>query len=319
MRTPRPNIKQRTVASTVIAHRELVQSLTGTTTFTVSSALAINPGNSQLFPWLATQAIGWEQFRFKRLSFQYVSRCATSTPGSVMLAVDYDSVDGATLPATESALSANQTFEDGPCWVTMMVINCDPKALMEPGPRKFIRLTANGGVPNRLADCGLLYIATNDFASAVACGKVYVDYEIEMFIPQIAIAPGGNTTELNYASGGGITPTNLFGNAPVSNGVLGTTPSVNTITFAVPGAYVVSVVMTGTSITALSLSGSSTASATNNLVSGVGAVFNTADTQLAWVFTVVTNAANQNVIFTCTASTVTSFTAFIAATTTAIA
>jgi hypothetical protein len=295
----------------IVSHRELMFPVSGQQAFTVTNTI-INPGNSTMFPWLASLAVSWEQYRWKRLSFQYVSRCATSLAGSVMMAVDYDTVDGVILPATESALSANQTFQDGPAWVAMMAIQCDPKALMEPGPRKYVKISANGATPNRLSDTGQFYFATDSFASNnTACGKLYVDYEVEFFIPQLAVAPGGNTTQ-SVATSTGTGQATLFANS-VYGGVLGITGAANTITIPVPGTYVFVLQLIGTGITALANSGGTATAAGLN---GSAAIVNSGDTGALYNLLVTSTAINQTVVYTCSASSVTSTFLYISATTT---
>ncbi len=46
-----------------IVHRELLATISGSVAFATNSYV-INPGLSSSFPWLATQAAGWEQYRF---------------------------------------------------------------------------------------------------------------------------------------------------------------------------------------------------------------------------------------------------------------
>jgi len=55
---------------TVIEGHELIATISGSTAF-ASTRYRINPGLA-LYPWLSERARGWEQYRFERLSYDYV-------------------------------------------------------------------------------------------------------------------------------------------------------------------------------------------------------------------------------------------------------
>lgn len=170
-------------AGVVIRHRELVASITGSATFTVAASLALNPGMAATFPWLSTQAVGWEQYRFKKLKFCYYTRTATSTPGSMLLVPDYDAADAA--PASEQIASSYRDVEEEVPWIDEFSCDLDPRAMHPDGNRKFVRtgpLAANLDI--KLSDVGNMFACTTD-GSAINWGKLWVDYEVEFFVPQL--------------------------------------------------------------------------------------------------------------------------------------
>jgi len=120
-----------------IVHRELIGSITGSTGFTIAQQIALNPGLQASFPWLSTQAQGWEQYRFHMLRFCYYSRTGSSTPGSMMLVPDYDAADAA--PATEQIASAYRDVEEQAPWVPEFCCALNVKAMHPDGTHKFIR------------------------------------------------------------------------------------------------------------------------------------------------------------------------------------
>ncbi len=168
---------------TRITHRELVATLSGTVSATVPTvtSLVLNPGLSATFPWLSTQAVGWEQYTFTKLCFEYVTRCGSTTTGSVILAPDYDVLDPP--PATEQvAMSYRDSTEDVP-WQDQ-VCQLDPSAMHPIGPRKWIRSTGIASSDLKTYDVGTLHACTLGQADTNPIGKLYVCYDVTFYVPQ---------------------------------------------------------------------------------------------------------------------------------------
>jgi hypothetical protein len=55
-----------------------------------NSALIVNPGNEDLFPWLAPIAQQFSSFQWNKITHEIIASCDTSTSGSVMMAVNAD-------------------------------------------------------------------------------------------------------------------------------------------------------------------------------------------------------------------------------------
>lgn len=172
---PGPRFVRSDARSVVISHRELCYNVTGTASPLIALR-PINPGIISMFPWLSTQALGFEKYRFRKLKFSYHTRCSTSAAGSVALAIDYDASDQ--IPTSESQmLTYSRAVEYAP-WTNFDYV-CDPKSLDRV---LFTRGgTANGDI--RLYDIGNLLLLTTD-GSTTPWGKLFVEYEIELSIPQ---------------------------------------------------------------------------------------------------------------------------------------
>lgn len=198
--------------STRIRHRELITSVTGSTTFTAANTFSINPGLVASFPWLSTQAAGWEQYKFHKLKYCYYTRCATSVPGSVLLVPDYDAAD--TAPLTEQIASSYRDVVEEVPWVEEFSCVLDPAAMAEPANRKYIRtgpLASNLDV--KTYDAGNLFLCTVD-GTAVNWGKLWVEYDVELFVPQLP--PSGlanNSGSLVNSSGTGVASALALGTA----------------------------------------------------------------------------------------------------------
>lgn len=165
-----------------IVHKELVGSITGSASFTIAKILELNPGLAVTFPWLASQALAWETYRFNKLRFRYYTRTGSNVPGSVQLVPDYDPLDAA--PATESIASAYEDVEEDAPWKDLI---CDlrPAAMFPMGPKKFTRtaaLAANEDL--KTYDVGKLFVTTTD-GTAVPWGKLWAEYDITFYTPQL--------------------------------------------------------------------------------------------------------------------------------------
>lgn len=227
---------------TTIKHRELIASVTGTVAFTVANSFALNPGLAQTFPWLSTQALGWEQYKFNRLKFCYYTRTGTATPGSVLLVPDYDAADSA--PLSEQIASAYRDCVEEVPWVESFSCELDPSALqgnVGPTGRHFVRtapLAANLDI--KTYDCGNLHLATVD-GTAVPWGKLWVEYDVDLYVPQLPPTGASNfASSLVNSTGTGSTTTAPLGSVssqvargPVSISTTGT----NVVSFSglIPG------------------------------------------------------------------------------------
>lgn len=162
-----------------IRNREFIGNVTIDTTF-AAFKYAINPGILATFPWLSTQATGWEQYHFYKLKFTYVTRSPTSVIGSVIMAMDYDPLD--TPPLSEAAVTAYKGAVESSCW-TDLELSANQWDMYATGPRKFVR---DGSIAGSLKnyDSGNLFVCTTGGAAASTIGKLWVEYDIGLFVPQ---------------------------------------------------------------------------------------------------------------------------------------
>jgi len=166
---------------TRINHRELVTTITGNTTYGTQS-FSINPGLAATFPWLSSIAPSFEQYCFKRLRFHYVTRSATSYVGSILLAPEYDALDAAPTTEVDTAMMAGAK-EDVP-WRDQ-VIDFVVSDMFPLGPRKFIRTSSIVGTADlKTYDAGQLFVGKAGCADTSNVGKLWVEYDVELHIPQ---------------------------------------------------------------------------------------------------------------------------------------
>jgi hypothetical protein len=175
--------------------RELVGDINGSASF-ATTKYSLNPGLEGSFPWLSGEADKWEQYRFHRLRYCYVPRCASTTVGSVLLSPDYNVRDRS--PSTE--VEAADTFGaiESSAWGGFHM-DLDVSAMFPLGPRKFIRSSNVTGDMN-LYDVGALYVSTTGEADASLIGKLWAEYEVEFFIPQNSPSDDSGPSRITFTS-----------------------------------------------------------------------------------------------------------------------
>nr|UJQ92707.1 MAG: putative capsid protein [Narnaviridae sp.] len=218
-----------------ISNRELLMSINGATAFTVAANLPINPGLSAEFggfPWLSQTAATFQQYRFHKLSYHFISRVPTSTTGSVILSPEYNPAEHP--PTSEREASNTQGAAEGVCW-SSLTVRLDPQAMFASGQRKLIRSSNVPGDYN-LYDAGQLNVCVVGQAGASEIGKLWVEYDVELFVPQStfikdpypsSIAEFSCTGSITWISGTNtrfawdlLWPSNLRIPAPVSGSFL---------------------------------------------------------------------------------------------------
>jgi hypothetical protein len=297
----KPVIRNSSGDSVRIIHRELLGNIIGSTNFAVYKTLNVNPGLSASFPWLSTQAVGWEKYKFHKLKFCLYTRTGTNVPGSQMIIPDYDAADAA--PSSEIIASAyHGVAEDAP-WKDL----CSTLDVARLNRELFIRTGAlPAGQDIKLSDIANVYFCTID-GTAVNWSKLWVEYDVSLINQQLP--SGGSALTSTFAGSattGGLTAAAPFGTAPVQMGQIGIALGATNATIALSGLtigteYAVSSFSTGTVISAYSVS----ALAGGAAVTAFSSCINTGDTQAGCFLTFTANAAAANFVLSVTATTIT--------------
>jgi hypothetical protein len=292
--------------SSRIVHREFLANITGSTAFTVSQSIAVNPGLPTSFPWLSSQAQGWESYRFNKLRFCYYTRTGTNVPGSLLMIPDYDAADSA--PASEQIASTYEDVSEDAPWKDI-VCALRPSAMDSIGPKHFVRtgpLPANQDI--KTFDVANLFVATVD-GTAASWGKLWVEYDVEFFTPQLP-SLGAITQSATLAAGGGtIAAATPFGAVPVSlsSGIqLSGNPASNVLTISgmqIGTEYSIAYGAVGTVITVCNLSTFTGMTLKSNVANSSD--ISAAQTSAGAHVTVTATAASGTVQVSLTATTIT--------------
>lgn len=184
-------------------------------------ALAINPGLSSLFPFLSILAQGYEMYQAHEVSFMVEPVCPTTTQGSVMAAIDFDSADGIPLTKNEmmamAGASRNAPWSETCCRAHKKDFAQSKDYFIRDGP-----LPATEDI--KLSDIGNFILATSQILGAflgatetteVPVGELYVDYDITLKKPTLErahTAQGSSMYILGF--GGSVTGDLPFGSNP---------------------------------------------------------------------------------------------------------
>lgn len=245
--TPTPVVTQGKKKSTIVSHREFLANLEGNLTYEVS-AYALNPGLSETFPWLFNTAKNYEKYRVKKFIVELLTNSGSSASGTYGLAIDYNAADPA--PNTEQQLMAFQGATNSSVW-NSCILRSDKFNIGSAYKELFVR---TGNVPAgedlKTFDFGTLYAYTTGSANDALLGKIYVDYEIEFFTPQLGVFNDSFAESLQVTA-----------NAPLRAAPFGTSGQVKTggldIIFldgdsysSPPGSYLVAFEVDGTAMAA---------------------------------------------------------------------
>ncbi len=296
VRNPGPRQKQYLPNGDIrIAHREYFNDLTTPGADFNVSTYNINPGLSNVFPWLSQIANNWETYVFEKLDFCFETESATSQVGTVILTVDYDAADAA--PDTKSdAMTYRGAVRSAP-WTS----SCH-RSLREDLVKMKERYVRNGTLASNLDiktyDVGTLFVCTQGQTGVATLGELYVDYVIVLKTPQISTNP----TLSKIASGGsGLSGSDLTGTGATLTGSLPLTNSAaSTFLFGTDWEGIVRVLLTGTTLATPLVVNTSTADV--SIISG--SIVNGAATTLSAAL-LVSATVGQTLIVTASAASVT--------------
>lgn len=164
---------------TVVTHRELFAALQPGGPRTV----AVSATNFEMFPWLATMAPMFESYCVRELRVEYETMQATTVPGAIYMAFDYDPSDPGSRSKTE--IMGSQGAVRMPIWQPG-TIRFDPSRMRNR------TLYTRGDEANARFDTAasfnyLVETGAND------PGELYVCYTIAFKTPQLV-----RTTQPNY-------------------------------------------------------------------------------------------------------------------------
>lgn len=166
--------------SHIIEHKEFLGTVTGTNAY-VGTTYAINPGVAATFPWLSTQAVAWEMYRFRALCFTYTGSIGTGAAGKVITIPEYDPDDSP--PSTLNQAYSMFGMKRCSVW-DQSDMRFEPHLMHAVTPWKNVR---SGLTPGSLAtyDVGTVTVATNGATDGVNLGDFFVSYSVEFKVPQL--------------------------------------------------------------------------------------------------------------------------------------
>jgi hypothetical protein len=178
-----------------VTHREFVRDLVvpEDPSGFVNTTQPINPSNTLLFPWLASMARQYQQYRIHGMIVEYKSMSsdyAASGPlGTVCIATNYNVLDK---PYSSKIALENSEFAVSckPSMSLVHALECDPKVTGRDilYVRDLLAQSTNTS-DARLYDAGLLQIATAGLPGTPGStmGEIWISYDIEFYKPVLPI------------------------------------------------------------------------------------------------------------------------------------
>lgn len=181
-------------SSIVIAHTEFLDDVNFVTLFDLSedyNVYELNPGLTSSFPWLGTIAAGFEQYRWKKLKFRYLTRSSATSSGTIIMATQKDSADP--MFASKEEMYAYSGVQSNVRWN-----DADHDALRfnsDYMKKYFVRTSdLKEGQDAQLYDYGkFTFIGLNQTGAAGFGGELMVEYEVELFNPKMNVDLVGST------------------------------------------------------------------------------------------------------------------------------
>lgn len=183
--------------STRVRHREFITDIIASATPNAfnNTSYVIQPGNSELFPWLSSMAQNYQQYRVHGMVFMFKSTTsdysAAGALGKIALATNYNVRDAAFANMQELE-NAEFSVSGKPSLSRIHPVEC---AATNGVPLvKWVRDTqydASGG-DDRLYDVGKFQVATQGLPATTAgaiIGELWVTYDIEFFKPIVGRGP----------------------------------------------------------------------------------------------------------------------------------
>lgn len=238
-----------------IQHSEILDTIVSTEGALFADNLysyTINPGLFQSFPWLSTQALGFERYRFNSLAYEYVPRCPVTTQGGIIMAPDYDPDD--LPPQGENQMSTYKHVADCSVFEPLLV-RLNPADLFGDMKMKYNRygtFTPGGSTSIREYDGGTFFavMVDTDVGTTTTGGKLWVHYDVTFHVPRtLSIKTAASLASLYILGNNTLTPANPFGLAPTVSGGLGTVATgTSVLTITKPCNFMMTMTLVGTGL-----------------------------------------------------------------------
>lgn len=186
-----------------ITHREYISDISAGSSAFLINTFNVNSGLVSSFPWLSQVASRFESYTFERLNYIYEPMVPTTTPGSIMMAIDFDAADST--PANKVTLMAYSGATRASVFspVRLSTAQVNRKKMVH---ERYVRSGALNNGDIKTYDVGNLFVATvGTPAAQTLLGELYVEYTVKLRTPQIQTAPNLSLSGRRAAQQGTIT------------------------------------------------------------------------------------------------------------------
>lgn len=156
------------------------------------TTLHVNPGLGETFPWLSTIAPSFGYYRFRSLSFEFVSSSPSTIGGEILMAFDPDASNGP--PGSKaSLLNFKASVRGSPVNKSTLAIPQSLTSAQGRGGKRPVR-GGNDAYSRTVLptyDAGIFYFRAAGPVALSTVGDVRVHYEVELHDPQ-SVDPASN-------------------------------------------------------------------------------------------------------------------------------
>jgi hypothetical protein len=188
-----------------------VSSGTGLVAGQVLLTLAANPrmiGVSRL----AIASSVWERFKFRSLKFHYAPIANATQTGSLIGYVDYDVNDVPTGTGDANLQRAWAHYGQQSCQIWGDPSKHTVWELKDVDPLTDLYIDSPSEDPHWTSQGRFVLLSASTVAASLPLGNIFVEYDVEFFIPQIEQSPVAGTGEL-ITGGGTMSAANVLGDA----------------------------------------------------------------------------------------------------------
>jgi hypothetical protein len=257
---------------------------------------------------LATMAKLYERYKFRSLKFRYAPVANAQVTGQLIGYVDYDTYDDPTgITGIQNLQRAAAHYGEKPVQVWQGSEKPVFWEIKDVDPMTDLYVDSDGTDPRWTNQGRFVLLAASAIAATTACGNIYLDYDVEFFIPQLEVTPVTGFGDA-FGAGGVLSAANPMGTVPTQKAWnnLPISCSTNSILTCQAGTYLVAGHFTGTVISGLTATPTGATS-----VYGAGPVY-AADAKSVDYFQTYTASSSWTLALSLTATTVTAGELFIA-------
>lgn len=169
----------------------------------------LNPAMIATFPWLSQLAENFDQFRIVQLSVEYIPSCPVTTAGRIIMAYEYDVKDDDTGVLPDALMNYQGAIAGAV--IDPLVAFYDHKASLDLRHNLFMEAKFPSSDPLRVPANFIYGVTGGDEVNKVLLGELYIDYDIDLLVPQSIPQPLQNNTVHFRASTGNCTDLNSPG------------------------------------------------------------------------------------------------------------
>jgi len=181
--------------------REFITNVIGQEDFT-PLGYAVNPGDSETFPWLSQIAPAFQKYKFHKLKFLYETSSPTIIGGVVILAPEFNVTDP--LPESKQDLLEYKYATRSAPWENFH-LDLRTSDVMN-YKEYYVRNTSASSTDLKLSDPLYIICSVDGISDEInSVGELWVEYDIEFTIPQKINNNSLNSSYFNSISVAGIT------------------------------------------------------------------------------------------------------------------